>query len=46
MIPDKFQDLVLKMIEKRPDDRYENPRKLLSDLRQIGTYQGLNVDSL
>ena len=45
-VPDKFQDLVLKMIAKRPDDRYEDPSKLLSDLRRVGSYQGLDVDSL
>jgi serine/threonine protein kinase len=43
-IADMFQDAVLKMLAKRPEDRYQTPTALLKDLERIGKYQGIAVD--
>lgn len=42
-IADMFQDAVLKMLEKRPEDRYPTPAALLKDLERIGRFQGIEV---
>ena len=42
-INDRFQDCVLTMLAKRPEDRYENPSKLLAELDRIGLYDNLQV---
>ena len=42
-IPDLFQDVVLRMLEKRPDDRHQTPRELIKELVHIGRYQGIEV---
>jgi serine/threonine protein kinase len=43
-INDKFQDLVLQMIAKRPEDRFQTPAALLRDLERIGRYNNLEAD--
>lgn len=43
-IPGLFEGAVLKMIAKRPEDRYQSPKELLVDLERITTYQGGNID--
>ena len=43
-IHDKFQDAVLQLIAKQPEDRYQTPSELLSDLDRIGRYNNLNAD--
>ena len=43
-INDKFEDCVLKMIAKRPDDRFQTPAGLLSDLERIGKFNNLDAD--
>jgi serine/threonine protein kinase len=43
-INDLFQDAVLKMIDKRPEDRYQTPMDLLNDLDRIGRYNNLHAD--
>jgi serine/threonine-protein kinase len=43
-VDDMFQDLVMRMIEKRPDDRYQTPADLLRDLERIGRYNSLEAD--
>jgi len=40
-IPDLFQDLVLRMLSKRIEDRHQTPTELLRDLVRVGKYQGL-----
>ena len=40
-IADVFEGAVMKMLAKKPDDRYTTPRALLQDLERIGKYQGL-----
>lgn len=43
-VNDLFQDAVLKMIAKRPDDRFQTPDALLRELERIGTYNNLEAD--
>ena len=42
-IPGLFQDVVLRMLAKRPEDRHQTPKELLTDLVRIGRYQGVEV---
>jgi serine/threonine protein kinase len=42
-IPDLFQDIVLKMLAKRPEDRYQTPSELLKDLERLAKFQGMKV---
>lgn len=37
-IPDLFQGVVLKMLAKRPDDRYQTATDLLQDLRRVAKF--------
>jgi serine/threonine protein kinase len=39
-----FQDAVLKLIAKQPDDRYQTPADLLRELQRIGKYNNLEAD--
>jgi eukaryotic-like serine/threonine-protein kinase len=43
-IADMFQGTVLRMLEKRPADRYQSPHALLTDLERVGSFQGIRVD--
>jgi serine/threonine protein kinase len=43
-INDLFQAVVLKMIAKRPDDRFQTPADLLRELERIGRYNNLEAD--
>lgn len=45
-IPDQFQDAVMTMLAKRPDDRYHTPRALLKELHRLGMYVGIDCDKL
>jgi serine/threonine protein kinase len=42
-IPDAFEDVVLQMLGKRPDDRYQTPAELLTDLDRVAQFQGVEV---
>ena len=42
-IPDMFEGLVLKMLAKRPEERFQTPTELLTELDRIGKYQALSV---
>ncbi len=42
-IPDLFEDLVLRMLAKRPEDRYQTPKELLKDLTRIGKYHAVDM---
>lgn len=42
-INDLFESVVLRMIAKLPDERYESPAVLLKELERIGKYQGLTI---
>jgi len=43
-VDEMFQDLGMRMIEKRPEDRYQTPGDLLRDLERIGRYNSLEAD--
>ena len=43
-VNDKFEDMVLQMIAKRPEDRFQTPAALLRDLERIGRYNNLEAD--
>jgi hypothetical protein len=42
-IPDLFQGTVLKMLAKRPEERYQSAADLLADLDRVAKFQGLTV---
>eukprot|EP00913_Durusdinium_trenchii_P035349 g33079.t1 len=42
-IPDMFQDVVLRMLMKRPEDRFPTAADLLADLQRVGKFQGVTV---
>jgi len=43
-VNDMFQDAVMMMLAKRPEDRYTTPTDLLRDLERIGRYANVQVD--
>ncbi|MGE0610294.1 MAG: protein kinase [Pirellulales bacterium] len=42
-VDDRFQDLVMHMLAKRPEDRFQTPALLLKELLWIGKLQGLSI---
>jgi hypothetical protein len=42
-IPDLFEGVVLKMLAKRPEDRFQSAADLLKDLERVAKYQGVKV---
>src|SRR6266851_1519782 len=42
-IPDQFEGVVLKMLSKRPEDRYQNAADLLKELERVAKFQGVTV---
>ncbi len=42
-VPDGMQDIVLKMMAKRPELRYQTPADLLKDLERLAKFQGMTV---
>ncbi len=42
-VSDMFQDVVMQMLAKRPDDRYENPSLLLKDLNRVAMFHNVQV---
>ncbi|HUG90241.1 MAG TPA: FHA domain-containing serine/threonine-protein kinase [Planctomycetaceae bacterium] len=42
-INDTFEGVVRRLLEKRPDDRYQTPAELLTDLDRIGRFQAIEV---
>jgi serine/threonine protein kinase len=42
-IPDLFEGTVMRMLAKRPEDRFQTPADLLNDLERVAKYQGVSV---
>ena len=42
-IPDLFQGTVLKLLAKRPEERFQTATELLEELRRVGTFAGITV---
>jgi len=42
-VPDLFEGAVLRMLSKRPEDRYQTPAELLEDVRRIGEWLGVST---
>jgi serine/threonine protein kinase len=40
-IPSSFEGIVLRMLARRPDDRFASTTALLKDLRRVGKYQAI-----
>lgn len=40
-IADLFEGVVLKMLAKRPEDRYETPSAVVKDLERVGKFNGI-----
>jgi len=43
-VDELFQDVVMKMLSKRPEDRYASASDLLRELHRIGTFNNLDTD--
>lgn len=43
-IEDRFQDIVMQLLAKRPEDRYQTPKELLKDLDRLGMFNSLDAD--
>lgn len=42
-VNDAFQDVVMKLLAKSPDDRFEHPTRLLIELGRVGKFAGIEV---
>jgi hypothetical protein len=42
-IPDRFQDVVMKLLAKRPEDRYQTATEMLKDLAWVGKLNGVTA---
>ena len=44
-IADSFEDVVMRLLAKKPEERYQTAHELLNDLERIGQYNNLDADS-
>jgi eukaryotic-like serine/threonine-protein kinase len=42
-VPDIFEGAVLKMLAKKPEERYQTPSELLAELERIAKYQAITI---
>ncbi len=42
-VPDMFQGTVMRLLAKRPDERFQTAKELLSDLERVGKFAGVSV---
>lgn len=40
-IPDLFEGIVMRMLAKRPEERYQTATELVADLERVGRFQGI-----
>lgn len=43
-IHDGFQDVIMELLQKRPEDRYQKPSDLLRDLERVAKFTGQSID--
>ena len=43
-IHDGFQDVVMELLEKRPEDRYQTPHDVMRDLERVAKFSGQKID--
>ncbi len=43
-IPSQFEGAVLKMLAKRPEDRYQTADELIAELQRIGKFHGMKME--
>ncbi len=39
-IPSQFEGLVMKLLQKRPEDRYQTASELIKELTKVGRFTG------
>ena len=42
-IPGQFEAVVLKLLQKRPEDRYQSAADLLAELTRVGKFNGVSA---
>ncbi len=42
-ISDMFEGVVLRLMAKNPDDRFQTPTELLYDLKRVGKFEGITI---
>ncbi len=42
-VPDLFQSVVLKLMAKRPEERFQTAKELLADLERVGKFSGVSA---
>ena len=42
-VPDLFQGVVLKLMAKRPEERFQTAKELLADLERVGKFSGVSA---
>ena len=42
-IPDLFQGTVLKLLAKRPEERFQSAKDLLAELERVGRFSGVSA---
>ena len=42
-VPDLFQGVIMKLLAKRPEERYETAKDLLADLERVGKFAGVSA---
>ncbi len=42
-VPDLFQGVVLKLLAKRPEERYQSAKEMLTDLDRVGKFAGVTA---
>ena len=43
---ERFSDLVMRLIEKNAEDRFENANEVLEDFKRVGTFAGIDISRI